>query len=79
MGVVGELDNSFNVSGGTGESLKNSTDVGTGLHADDAELIFLIDPHEEGLGFVVEDTTAAWPVAVQTNSFEETVTLPKIG
>ena len=38
---MGELDNSFNVSGGTGESLKNSTDVGTGLHADDAELILL--------------------------------------
>jgi hypothetical protein len=77
--VVGELYHSFDVGGGTGESLENSTDVGTVLHANDAELIFLINPHEEGLVFVVEDTTAGGPVAVQTNSFEETVTLSKIG
>jgi len=49
------------------------------LHANDAELIFLINPYEEGLVFVVEDTTAGGPVAVKTNSFEETVTLSKIG
>jgi len=75
---VGELDDSFDVSSSTRESIKNSADVSTGLHADDAELILLVDPHKEGLGFVVEDTTATWPVAVQAGNFEESVTFPRI-
>ena len=61
---MGEFDYSFDVSGGTGESFENSTDVSAVLHADNAELIFLIDPHEEGLVFVMEDTTAGGPVTV---------------
>jgi len=75
---VGELNDSLDVSSSTRESIKNSADVSTGLHADDAELILLIDPHKECLVFVVEDTTAARPVAVQASNFEETVTFPRI-
>jgi hypothetical protein len=40
-------------------------------------LVLLIDPDEESLVVVVEDTTAGGPVAVEAASLEETVTLPK--
>jgi hypothetical protein len=75
--VVGELADSLNVSGGTGEAVEHSVDVSTTLHGDNAELILLIDPDEESLGVVVEDTTARGPVAVEATGLEETVTLPR--
>jgi hypothetical protein len=49
-----------------GETLENSLDVTAGLHGDDAELILLVDPDQEGLGFVVEDATAFGPVTLHT-------------
>jgi hypothetical protein len=48
------------------------------LHGDDTELILLVDPDEESLGVVVEDTTALGPVAVESASLEEAVTLPNL-
>lgn len=53
---------------GTGESLEDSSDVSTGLHGDDTELILFIDPDEEGLVVIVEDTSAIGPVTVETAS-----------
>jgi len=76
--VVWELDDSFDVGSSTAESIKDGANVSTHLHADDAELVLLVNPHKEGLGCVVEDTTAAGPVTVESGNFEETVTLPKI-
>ena len=76
MVVVGKLGHSLDVGGSASEALEDGTDVGAGLHGDDTELILLVDPDEESLGSVVEDTTAAGPVAVQAASLEETVTLP---
>ena len=75
--VVSELADGLDVSGGAGEAVEHSVDVGTTLHGDDAELIFLINPDKESLGVVVEDTAARGPVAVETAGLEETVTLPK--
>lgn len=49
-----------------GEALKDSPDVTTALHGDDPELILFIDPDEEGLLSVVEDTTTLGPVALHT-------------
>jgi len=46
------------------------------LHGDDSELILLVDPDQESLGVVVEDTSARWPVSVEVASLKESVTLP---
>ena len=67
--VMSELDDSLNVCSGARKSVENSMDVGTLLHRNDTELIFFINPHKEGLFFVVEDTSAIGPVPVQTSNF----------
>ena len=52
-------------------------DVGALLHGDNTELIFFVNPDEESLFFVVENTSAVGPVAIKASNFEETVSLPK--
>ncbi len=76
MVVVGEAGDLLDAGGGAAESLEDLADVGTVLHGDDTELVLLVDPHEESLGVVVEDTTTLGPVAVQTAGLKETVSLP---
>jgi len=71
--VVGEAGFLLNGLSGSGESLEDGSDISTLLHGDDTELILLIDPDEESLGIVVEDTSALWPVSVETTSLEETI------
>ena len=78
MAVVSELGSSLDSSSGTAETLEDGTDVGTLLHGDDTELILLINPDEEGLGVIVEDTSALGPVAVETAGIEEAIALPRI-
>ena len=78
MAVVSELSSGLNCGGGAAETLEDGTDVGTLLHGNDTELILLINPDEEGLGVVVEDTSALGPVAVQTAGIEEAIALPRI-
>jgi hypothetical protein len=51
-------------------------DVSAWLHGDDSELILLINPHKEGLGIIVEDTSAFGPFTVKTASLQESVSLP---
>jgi len=48
----------------TGEPLEDSLDVTAGLHGDDAGLVLLVDPEQEGLGLIVEDATALGPVTL---------------
>ena len=74
--VVGEAGTGLDSGGGSGETVEDLTDVGTWLHGDDTELILFVDPDEEGLVVVVEDTTTLGPVAVETASLEETISLP---
>ena len=77
MLVVSELGNSLDVGGGTGESLENGTNVSTLLHGNDSELIFFVNPHEEGLVVVVENTSVLGPVTVESAGLEETIAVPK--
>ena len=77
MIVVSEFGNCLDVSSGTGKTVEDSCDVCTWLHRDDSELIFFVDPDEEGLVVVVEDTSASWPVTVEAASLKETISLPK--
>ena len=61
----------FTNSGDTlGEPLEDSLDVTSLLHGDDTELILLIDPDQEGLGIIVEDTTALRPVTLHTGNLQ---------
>ena len=62
---MSELSFLLNAGNSTGESLEDFTDVGTLLHGDDSKLILLIDPHEEGLGIVVEDAAGLGPVSLK--------------
>ena len=78
MAVVSELGSGLDSGGGAAETLEDSADVGTLLHGDDTELILLINPDEEGLGVIVEDTSALGPVAVETAGIEEAIALPRI-
>ena len=67
---MSELGFLLNAGNSTGESLEDFTDVGTLLHGDDSKLILLIDPHEEGLGIVVEDATGLGPVSLKEGGLE---------
>jgi hypothetical protein len=76
MAVVGKLGNLLNVSAGAGKSVKNGVKISTRLHRNDTKLILLIDPDEESLGIIVEDTSAFGPFTVETTSLQESVSLP---
>lgn len=57
--------------GGIAEALEDGSDVVALLHGDDAHLIFLVDPDEEVLSVVVEDSTSIGPVAAATGREEQ--------
>jgi hypothetical protein len=75
MLVVGELAYGLDVSGSSTKSVENLEDASSWLHGDDSELILLIDPDEESLGIVMEDTSACWPVSVEVACLQESVSL----
>ena len=66
MVITGESCDRFDVGGGSAQSLEDSCDVSALLHGDDSQLILFVDPDEEGLGVVVEDTSARRPVSVES-------------
>jgi hypothetical protein len=74
--VVGELALLLDLSCGSAKSVEDLGDSGTLLHRNNSELIFFVDPDEESLGFVVEDTSSRGPVAVEVASLEESVSFP---
>ena len=49
---------------------KDTLDVTALLHGDDPHLILLIDPEQEGLLLVVEDTTSLRPVTLHTSNLK---------
>ena len=72
---MSKLSNLFNLSSSSCKSREDSTYISTLLHRDNPELILFVDPDEEGLLVVMENSSASWPVSVETNCFEETITL----
>ena len=76
MLVVGEASDGLDLAGGSSETLEHGTDVGTLLHGDDTELVLFVDPDEESLGVVMEDSSASRPVTVKTAGLKETISLP---
>jgi hypothetical protein len=73
MIVMSKLANLLNFRGGSAESVKNFSDSSTLLHGDDSELIFFVDPDEESLGGIMENTSTRWPVSIEIACFEESV------
>jgi len=57
------------------ESLEDACDVSTWLHRNDTKLILLVNPHQESLIFVMEDTSTSWPVSVETAGLKESISL----
>ena len=77
MFIVGKFDYSLNVSCSAGESVENGVDISSLLHWDDAKLILLVNPDEESLLLVVENTSTVGPVTVQASDLKETISLPE--
>ncbi len=78
MLIVRELADGLDVSGSSAESVEDFEDTSSWLHRDDSELILFVDPDEESLGVVVEDTSSGWPVSVKVACLKESVSLPII-
>lgn len=53
------------------ETLEDRFDITALLHRDDAEMILLVDPDQEGLGVVVPDATSIGPVTSHTGAGQE--------
>ena len=73
MVVMGKLADSLNCGGGSAESVEDFLNSSSLLHGNNSKLIFFVDPDEEGLGFVVEDTSTGWPVSVKIACDKESV------
>jgi len=71
------LDRISNSLDTTSKTLKDTLDISSLLHGDDSCLIFLIDPEKEGLGSIVEDSTALWPVTLHTSNSKVRVSTDK--
>jgi hypothetical protein len=75
--IVSESSDRLNLSGGCSKSRENSSNISTLLHRNNSQLIFFINPNEEGLLVVMEDTSSFRPVPVESTSLKESVTLFK--
>merc|ERR1719249_260796 len=60
-----------------GQPAEHFPNVSSLLHGDDAELILLVDPDEEGLLCVVEDSTTLGPVTLHTSNSQVPVSRHK--
>ena len=76
MVIMSKLKIFLNLGGGSLQSAESGLDVSTWLHGNDSELIFLVDPDEESLCSIVVNTSAGWPVSVETARLEESISLP---
>lgn len=72
--VAGEGSLGLDGLGTLDQTLKDNTDVATVLHGDDTQVIFFVDPDQEGLVVVVVDTTASGPETAGVGGLQEAVT-----
>ncbi len=69
------LNSSTNLLDSLGQAGEDTLDISSLLHGDDAGLVLLVDPHEEGLGVIVEDSTALGPVTLHASDSQISVTI----
>jgi len=72
---VGEFSHFLYFSTGLRKSGEDGTDVGTLLHRNNSELILLVNPDEECLLVVMEDTSSIRPDTVEITGLKESVSL----
>merc|ERR1712106_1140765 len=58
----------------TGQAFKYTFNITSHFHGDNSELIFLIDPDQEGLSSVMEDTTTLRPITFHASNLEVGIT-----
>ena len=75
MLVVGKSSDLLDLGSSLGESSEDGSDVSAWLHRDNPKLILFVDPDEESLRVIMEDTSTFGPVAVAITRLKESVTL----
>lgn len=75
---MAERNTLLNVVDAVGQATENFSQVAAHLHGNDAKMIFLVAPDQEGLGIVMVDTTASWPVTAGVGRLQETITFKKV-
>jgi len=76
MLIMGEFQILFNMSGSSAKSIENFLDTSSWLHRDNSQLIFFVDPDQESLSIIMENSSSWWPVSVKVACFQESITLP---
>lgn len=61
---MGKFGYSLDVSGSARKTSEYLSNISTLLHRDDTELVLLVDPDQESLCVIVEDTSTIRPVTV---------------
>merc|ERR1719447_1652893 len=69
-GILHSLDTSC-------QSVKHLLDVSALLHGDDPQLVLFVDPSQEGLVLVVEDSTTLGPIPLHASNLEVRITRHK--
>jgi hypothetical protein len=77
MIIVSKLSLCLDLSSSNGESAENSSNISSLLHGDNSELILLVDPDQESLFLVVENTSTSWPVSVEATRLQESISFLK--
>jgi len=75
MFVMGEFGYFLDFGSSIGESGEYSENISSLLHRDNSQLILFINPNEESLLIVMEDTSSFRPVSIQTTCTEESISL----
>lgn len=73
--IVGEGDALLDVVDGGYQAAVHLSQVTAHLHGDEAEVVLLVAPHQEGLGVIVVDATAGGPEATRVGGLQETISL----
>merc|ERR1712066_446646 len=71
------LDRVSNSLDSTGKTREYTLDIASLLHGDNSHLVLFIDPEQEGLGGIVEDSTTLWPVTLHTSNSKVAVSANK--
>lgn len=56
--------------GSSGESIEDLSDISSLLHGDNSEMVLFVQPDQEGLVVVVEDTSGFRPLPIETCCFK---------
>lgn len=69
MFVMGEGHVFFNLLGCATKPIENFFDTSSWLHGNDSKLIFFVNPNQERLVVIVENSSSAGPISVKITCF----------